>query len=342
MKQVGFWYSDAEPTFPWPIPQKEKWTGQDEFLLNLAWIEAIYWDKLTEVHRANAAPEPIKELVPFWEYSATRPRWDFIYQFIEHYRGSSWCRCCSVVSEDGQRGVQVSNGHREFRIEDWCWPEGFMHYVKEHNVEPPEDFKQWVLAKTFTGNHIPERELFEAVSHEDAEFIKQAAKYGKTEYRLSFTGAAFGNPLFIGRYGRPNVPRGDSGEMYEQAQYFDSAEDRDMFKAQVIEFLKLLPKFYNTLTWTESEGPMVRKQTIAVLSLLYKGKEYEITKNYGYGYEGHYAIFDWEENHAGCDCVRRKAIADAHPGVVDPEELEEDLCGDGAYPVTRFRIEYHD
>jgi hypothetical protein len=339
MKQVGFWYSDAEPTFPWPLPQKEKWVGQDEFLLNLAWIEAVYWNELVKVQKASkvwnddfeARQITGKPSIPFWQYNSLTPRWQFIYQFIEHYRGSSTCRCCGE-----------SNGYREFRIEDWCWPEGLMHYVKEHNVEPPEDFKQWVLEKTFTGPYIPERELFEAVSDEDAAFIKQASKFGKTEYRLSFTGSAFGNPLFVGRYGKPDVPRADGGEMYQRAMYFDSAEDREMFKAQVTEFLKLLPKFYNTLEWTESEGPLVRKRTVAVLSLLYKGKEYEITKDYGYGYEGHYAIFDWEENNASCDCVRRDAIDEAYPGVFDSSELEEDLCGDGSYPVTKFRIEYRD
>lgn len=348
MKQVGFWYSDAEPSFPMPLAQKEKWVGQDEFLLNLAWIEAVYWNELVTVQKASkvwnddfeARQITGKPSIPFWQYNPLVPRWQFIYQFIEHYRGSSWCRCCSVASEDGDK--IVSNGYREFRIEDWCWPEGFMHYVREHNVEPPEDFKQWVMEKTFVANRIPEREIFEAVFEEDLRFLKTAEQHNKKEYQLRWHGAACGNPLFVGRYGQPNEMRVDGGTPQYTVKFFDSAEDREFYKKQVQEFLTLLPKHFNTLVFDEAEGPMLRKRTVATLTLLYRGKEYEIQKDFGYGVESRLAIYNWEEGNYEFDCVRVAELDEAYPGVVDQEELEANNHGCDGYPVTSFRIEYLD
>ena len=50
------------------------------------------------------------------------------------YRGFSHCRICG-------RG----NGTQSFRLEVWEWPEGFRHYISDHEVRPTSDFELFVL-----------------------------------------------------------------------------------------------------------------------------------------------------------------------------------------------------
>jgi class 3 adenylate cyclase/tetratricopeptide (TPR) repeat protein len=50
------------------------------------------------------------------------------------YRGWSSCRIC------GMQG----NGSVTFRLKDWEWPEGFQHYIQEHNVKPSRDFIEFI------------------------------------------------------------------------------------------------------------------------------------------------------------------------------------------------------
>jgi hypothetical protein len=98
-------------------------------------------------------------MVGFWysAYDTTFPKpipnpepWDGQYQFslklkkiensgdvtIRRYRGSSRCRICDI-----------SNGSWEFQCDGWVWPEGFLHYVDEHNVKPSEEFICYVMEK---------------------------------------------------------------------------------------------------------------------------------------------------------------------------------------------------
>lgn len=53
----------------------------------------------------------------------------------ELYRGLSLCRCCKKV-----------NGCGEYRMETfekvYVWPSGLMHYLEEHNIEPPEELRE--------------------------------------------------------------------------------------------------------------------------------------------------------------------------------------------------------
>lgn len=50
------------------------------------------------------------------------------------YRGYSWCRVC-----------KKHNCSREFYFGDYCWPEGYSHYIKEHNVAVEPDFFHFIL-----------------------------------------------------------------------------------------------------------------------------------------------------------------------------------------------------
>jgi len=58
----------------------------------------------------------------------------------ESYRGWSDCRCCGKM-----------NGNKEYTKDGWLWPEGFLHYVEEHNVKPPQDFIDFIMAAHYSG-----------------------------------------------------------------------------------------------------------------------------------------------------------------------------------------------
>ena len=49
------------------------------------------------------------------------------------YRGFSTCRVCGCL-----------NGTKEFSHNNWKWPEGLMHYIVEHNVQPSIEFQEMI------------------------------------------------------------------------------------------------------------------------------------------------------------------------------------------------------
>ena len=52
---------------------------------------------------------------------------------VESYRGWSICRCCNKY-----------NGSREYEYNGWAWPEGYEHYLIEHNVHPTPEFREMI------------------------------------------------------------------------------------------------------------------------------------------------------------------------------------------------------
>lgn len=52
-----------------------------------------------------------------------------------HYRGWSTCRVCNQY-----------NGSTEFEYNGWRWPQGYRHYVEDHNVAPSKDFMKFILS----------------------------------------------------------------------------------------------------------------------------------------------------------------------------------------------------
>ena len=52
------------------------------------------------------------------------------------YKGHSSCRICGK-----------SNGSVEHKANGWLWPEGYIHYVEEHNVRPSLAFQEMVLVR---------------------------------------------------------------------------------------------------------------------------------------------------------------------------------------------------
>lgn len=53
-------------------------------------------------------------------------------------KGSSTCRLCGI--KNGSSSYEHPDG--------WHWPDGYMHYVKVHNVKPSEAFHKFVLQNT--------------------------------------------------------------------------------------------------------------------------------------------------------------------------------------------------
>lgn len=52
------------------------------------------------------------------------------------YKGSSVCRLCGI-----------RNGSSEMYDSRFLWPNGFIHYVEDHNVKPPQDFIDYCIKK---------------------------------------------------------------------------------------------------------------------------------------------------------------------------------------------------
>jgi hypothetical protein len=59
------------------------------------------------------------------------------------FRGMSRCRICNKM-----------NGCGEYTFKGFKWPEGLLHYVKEHNVKPPAVFIAFVQSEIKPGERI--------------------------------------------------------------------------------------------------------------------------------------------------------------------------------------------
>lgn len=49
------------------------------------------------------------------------------------YFGPSTCRICKKL-----------NGNKEYTLGDWTWPEGYRHYIVDHNVQPTLEFEAFI------------------------------------------------------------------------------------------------------------------------------------------------------------------------------------------------------
>ncbi len=88
-----------------------------------------YWKSEFEI----SLPHPINFVDSEWDTNEKN-------KVIEHLNkshflpgvaaGYSYCRLCD----------KTDNGYREKSDGQFVWPEGFLHYVEEHNVKPPQEF----------------------------------------------------------------------------------------------------------------------------------------------------------------------------------------------------------
>lgn len=70
------------------------------------------------------------------------------------------------------------------------------------------------------------------------------------------------------------------------------------------------------------EGEATKTRTVAHVTLIANGEEYNITEDFGYGYPQDSAEFMFEEGNYACDCNRSRMIQDVEP---DFRPLD---CGD--------------
>lgn len=97
-----------------------------------------YW---MESLRDMALPLP-QELVGDWSKSDHDAVCTYLSRGIywEGYSGYSWCRFRCGIEHD-------QTGSQEFTDGEWIWPEGLLHYVRDHRVRLPEDF----ISKAISG-----------------------------------------------------------------------------------------------------------------------------------------------------------------------------------------------
>lgn len=94
-------------------------------------IEGYWWSKQEPEY-----PMPIKSDIPFDNKDVVVKKLVSLQAKISkrYYKGFSTCRCC------GER-----NGTAEYSHKGWKWPEGLIHYIIEHNIEPSLQFKKEIL-----------------------------------------------------------------------------------------------------------------------------------------------------------------------------------------------------
>lgn len=95
------------------------WSGRDRFLERLAAVEAA------AVLETEA-----------WESELRLKGKAKGGECVRLYLGFSLCRVCGKP-----------NGCLEYIVEHWTWPEGFQHYVLEHDVRPSPDFERFIAER---------------------------------------------------------------------------------------------------------------------------------------------------------------------------------------------------
>lgn len=94
-------------------------------------IEGYWWSQHSPEY-----PKPIESKVPFPDKDAVVKKLRSVEERARkvHYKGISSCRCCNTC-----------NGSGEYSHKNWKWPEGLMHYIVDHNIEPSAEFKKEIL-----------------------------------------------------------------------------------------------------------------------------------------------------------------------------------------------------
>jgi len=52
---------------------------------------------------------------------------------MKSYYGCSMCRICGI-----------NNGNSEYIFNNFVWPEGYIHYIRDHNIEIDDEFKEFL------------------------------------------------------------------------------------------------------------------------------------------------------------------------------------------------------
>lgn len=81
-------------------------------------------------------PMPVEHGIPFPEKDDFVARLKSIQKRAQiiHFKGFSRCRICNKI-----------NGTTEYSYSGWNWPEGYLHYIVDHNVSPSVEFFNFVM-----------------------------------------------------------------------------------------------------------------------------------------------------------------------------------------------------
>lgn len=90
---------------------------------------------------------------------------------------------------------------------------------------------------------------------------------------------------------------------YEQTLYFTSRENRDEVKAKIEKAAKTFGVVFD-----ETEGYFTHKDTVAVVTLEYKGNTYIYEDNFGKDFPSSKIEFIYESGNESCDCSKSRNI----------------------------------
>jgi hypothetical protein len=113
---IGHWKEDIDETLDW-------YQGQE--YANLPIENSATNDQTEEIRALNRLEQKLGQrgvdMIPGDKYKRNG------------YMGSSECRICGI-----------RNGSHEYVFESWVWPEGYSHYLTEHNVAIHPEFGQFI------------------------------------------------------------------------------------------------------------------------------------------------------------------------------------------------------
>ncbi len=113
--------------------------------------------------------------------------------------------------------------------------------------------------------------------------------------------------------------------------WFDTADKREAMKTKLRE---LAGRHKVVIAFSEEEGELVRKRTMAKIVFESRGKRYGIDYDFGYGYPADAAEYMFTDGNYGCDCNRSIFIHEKYP-----EFPETNQCGDDI-EMTYFEVVY--
>ena len=97
-------------------------------------IRIGYWKQ--RLNEKSDLPYPTSFIDLDWDEKERKAIIDYLDngEIVARWRGWSNCRICNRMNGSVCKGDGV-----------YQWPEGYSHYIKEHNVKPPQDFISHVL-----------------------------------------------------------------------------------------------------------------------------------------------------------------------------------------------------
>lgn len=156
-KRVGYWAWpwDTSQMGAWQVYFESQYTGlplptpdllyyntpeQHAFVDKLNRIETGLCMAYEAAQRAyRAQMDEFADLPVNTRRSVGAPQFDYDSQSVVEYKGYSACRVCGL--RNGSMEYRLTMGDTTF-----VWPEGYIHYIRDHGVRPDPDFEAAVTA----------------------------------------------------------------------------------------------------------------------------------------------------------------------------------------------------